>query len=116
MIDMAVRRQRQGYGSLLSKLEQSVNVEDWWRTVESALAGVPHATIGGVATNAYMAPRFTKALDVGVLADHLGQAEVALEAAGWSRSARWASSSATPASQIAAAGSARDDPVKDHYR
>src|SRR5437588_7095628 len=35
MIDMAVRRQRPGHGSLLSKLEQSVFAEDWWRTVEA---------------------------------------------------------------------------------
>jgi hypothetical protein len=87
MIDMAVRRQRPGYGSVLSKLEQGVFFEEWWRAVESALANVPHAVIGGVAANAYMAPRLTKDLDVGVLAEHLGQAEAALRAAGWRRTA-----------------------------
>jgi hypothetical protein len=80
-----VRRQRPGYGSVLSKLEQGVFVEEWWHTVESALARVPHAVIGGVAANAYMAPRLTKDLDVGVLAEDLRQAEATLEAAGWRR-------------------------------
>jgi hypothetical protein len=87
MIDMAARRQRPGYGSALSKLEQAVYVEQWWRSVEAALVDVPHAVIGGVAANAYMAPRFTKDLDVGILSGHLGQAEAALEAAGWRRDA-----------------------------
>jgi hypothetical protein len=87
MIDMATRRQRPGYGSLLSRLEQQVFVETWWRIVESALAGVPHAVIGGVAANAYMAPRLTRDLDVGVLPERLREAEAALEAVGWSRGA-----------------------------
>jgi hypothetical protein len=87
MIDMATRRQRPGYGSLLSRLEQQVFVETWWRTVESALAGVPHAVIGGVAANAYMAPRLTRDLDVGVLPERLREAEAALEAAAWRRGA-----------------------------
>jgi hypothetical protein len=87
MIEMATRRQRPGYGSLLSRLEDEVFVEPWWRAVESALAEVPHAVIGGVAANAYMAPRLTRDLDVGVLPERLGLAEAALEAAGWRRGA-----------------------------
>jgi len=87
VIDMAVRRQRPGYGSSLSRLEQDVFVEAWWRTVESVLAGVPHAVIGGVAANTYMAPRFTRDLDIGVLPEQVGEAETALEAAGWRQTA-----------------------------
>jgi hypothetical protein len=87
MIDMATRRQRPGYGSLLSRLERQVFVETWWLTVESALAGVPHAVIGGVAANAYMAPRLTRDLDVGVLPERLVEAEAALGSAGWRRGA-----------------------------
>jgi hypothetical protein len=86
IIDMAVRRQRRGYGSLLSRLERDVFVEDWWTEVESILARIPHAVIGGVAANAYMAPRFTRDLDVGVPAADLSRAESALESAGWRRS------------------------------
>jgi hypothetical protein len=87
MIDMATRRQRPGFGSLLSRLEQQVFIETWWLTVKSALAGVPYAVIGGVAANAYMAPRLTRDLDIGVLPECLGEAEAALEAAGWRRGA-----------------------------
>jgi hypothetical protein len=85
MIDMAVRRQRPGHGSALSRLEQGVFVERWWGTVESALAEVPHVVIGGVAANAYMAPRLTRDLDVGILTEELEKAEAALEAADWYR-------------------------------
>ena len=62
---MAVRRQRRGYGSLLSGLEGEMVREPWWADVELALSEIPHAVIGGVAVNSYMAPRHTKDLDVG---------------------------------------------------
>jgi hypothetical protein len=83
VIAMAVRRQRPGCGSLLSELEREVVREPWWEEVERALAGVPHAVVGGVAANAYMAPRFTRDLDVGVLPGDLTRAEGRLAAAGW---------------------------------
>jgi hypothetical protein len=85
VIDMAVRRQRRGYGSQLSSLEKSTFVQPWWRDAEAALAQVPHVVIRAAAANAYMAPRFTQDLDVGVLPADLELAEAALEAAGWRR-------------------------------
>jgi hypothetical protein len=80
---MAVRRQRRGYGSHLSKLEQDLIVEDWWPEIDSVLTGIPHAVVGGVAANAYMAPRFTDDLDIGVMLSDLARATSALRAAGW---------------------------------
>ena len=82
---MAVRRQRRGYGSLLAGLEGEMVREPWWADVELALSEIPHAVIGGVAVNSYMAPRHTKDLDVGVLIAELPLAEGRLEAAGWVR-------------------------------
>jgi hypothetical protein len=83
VIEMAVRRQRRGYGSQLSSLEQNTFVQPWWRGVEATLAQVPHVVIRAAAANAYMAPRFTQDLDIGVLPADLERAEAALEAAGW---------------------------------
>jgi hypothetical protein len=83
VIAMAARRQRPGYGSLLSGLEREVVREPWWEEVERALSGVPHVVVGGVAANAYMAPRFTRDLDVGILPADRAAAEGRLEAAGW---------------------------------
>jgi hypothetical protein len=88
VIAMAVRRQRPGYGSQLSRLERNVLREPWWEGVERALAGLPHVAIGAVAANAYMAPRFTQDLDVGVLPANLAGAEGRLEQVGWRREAR----------------------------
>jgi len=85
---MAVRRQRPGYGSLLSRLERKVVREPWWQGAERALADVPHVVIGAVAANAYMAPRFTRDLDMGVLPAVLARAEGRLEEAGWRRAGR----------------------------
>jgi hypothetical protein len=87
VLAMASRRQRRGYGSLLSKLEDGVIAEGWWSEVEAALTSVPHVVIGGVAVNAYSAPRHTKDLDVGVLPGDIERAEAALEAAEWRRAA-----------------------------
>jgi hypothetical protein len=46
---------------------------------------VPHVVIGGVAANAYMAPRLTHDLDIAVLPANLADAETALATAGWRR-------------------------------
>jgi hypothetical protein len=85
VIDMALRRQRPGSGSLLHELEQRMEVMEWWRTADQALRGIPHVVIGGVAGNSYMAPRVTYDLDVAVLPRDLRAAEMALEQADWRR-------------------------------
>ena len=41
-------------------------IEAWWDAVEGALAAVPHAVIGGVATAKYMPQRATLDLDLAV--------------------------------------------------
>lgn len=85
VIDMALRRQRAGSGSLLRELEQRMEVMEWWRTADQALRAIPHVVVGGVAGNSYMAPRATYDLDVAVLPRDYGPAVAALESAGWLR-------------------------------
>src|SRR5579859_2596379 len=86
LIEMARRRQRPGSGSDLAQLEQQRRPTlIWWEDADRALEGIPHAVVGGVASNAYMAPRFTVDLDLAVAAEHLEEAERRLAAAGWVR-------------------------------
>lgn len=85
VIDMALRRQRPGSGSLLHELEQRMETMEWWRSADQALSGIPHVVVGGVAGNSYMAPRVTHDLDVAVLPRDYRAAETALETAGWLR-------------------------------
>lgn len=42
---------------------------DWWRAVDQDLTEVPHAVVGAIAANAYMAPRATVDLDLSIHAD-----------------------------------------------
>jgi hypothetical protein len=83
LIEMALRRQRPGAGSLLGDLENRIEVREWWRSTVEALAGIPHLVVGGVACNSYMAARVTHDLDVAVLPRDHPAAEEALRSAGW---------------------------------
>ncbi|HEV2952553.1 MAG TPA: hypothetical protein VG015_00495 [Candidatus Dormibacteraeota bacterium] len=57
----------------------------WWQDVDRLLARIPHAIVGGVASNSYMAPRFTADLDVAIPANLQGEAETRLGEGGWRR-------------------------------
>lgn len=82
---IAARRQARGTGSDLAHLRSRRRTMDWWKGAEAALAGIPHAVIGGVAAAAYMPGRQTDDIDFAVAVDDATRAETALQAAGWQR-------------------------------
>jgi len=85
---LVARRQRPGAGSRLAALEEQRIVMDWWTDADRALASVPHAVVGAVATNAYAPERLTRDLDLAVLVGDADRAGAALRAAGWTRQGR----------------------------
>ena len=77
---MALRRQRPGTGSIISR-EGGPTVR--WPALATILAGIPWAITGAVATRLYMPERATRDLDILVLAQELGFVEAALRRAGF---------------------------------
>jgi hypothetical protein len=68
---------------MLSSLDVGRTIMDWWGDVERALAQVPHAVAGAVATGAYAPERATRDIDIVVVSHAARRAEHALRAAGW---------------------------------
>lgn len=82
---IAARRQARGIGSDFAHLRTRRRTMDWWKGAELALAGIPHAVIGGVAAAAYMPGRQTDDIDFAVAVEDRSRAEAALQAGGWQR-------------------------------
>jgi len=82
---IALRRGARGTGSDPAHLMARRQTMDWWVRADEALAGVPHAVIGGVAAAAYMPGRQTDDIDFAVSADDGERAAAALEAGGWQK-------------------------------
>jgi DNA-binding Lrp family transcriptional regulator len=82
---IALRRQARGSGSDLDHLMSRRKTMDWWLHAEEALAGIPHAVIGGVAAAAYMPGRQTDDIDFAVGVRDAERAEAALRNAGWQK-------------------------------
>jgi hypothetical protein len=85
LLAIVARRQRPGSGSDLRALDVRRTFMDWWAEAEQALAALPHAVAGAVATNAYAPERATRDIDMVVLAREGPRAQAALSAAGWQR-------------------------------
>jgi hypothetical protein len=82
LIDLARRRQRPGSGSARSFLRnRTANVE--WPDLTAALAPIPWAVVGAVATRHYMPERMTRDLDVIIAVADVPAARERLLAAGY---------------------------------
>lgn len=79
LIDIALRRQRPGTGSVLARGDSPVRI---WPDLSNVLTGIPWAVCGGVATRNYMPERGTQDLDVLVHQRDLATAEDRLRAHG----------------------------------
>ena len=81
LIDIALRRQRPGSGSLDNNYEGEPFVR--WPDLTDVLRDVPWAIVGGVATSRYMPERFTHDLDVGIRAQDAAEVAARLRSAGY---------------------------------
>ena len=88
LIDIALRRQRPGTGSLIPISGEMPSMR--WPDLAQALVGVPWAVTGAVAARLYMPERNTRDLDVLVLARDAEQVAVLLTNAGFTGAGRLA--------------------------
>ena len=82
LLDMARRRAQPGTGSARAFLEQRTAMTRW-PDLTPALAGIPWAVVGAVATRAYMPERTTQDLDILVAASNREEVRVRLQQAGF---------------------------------
>lgn len=78
LLDMARRRAQPGTGSARIFLDQRT-VMTRWPDLTPALAGIPWAVVGAVATRAYMPERTTQDLDILVAASNREEVRVRLQ-------------------------------------
>jgi hypothetical protein len=88
LIDIALRRQRAGTGSLVRESGDRAWLR--WPNLARVLAGVPWAVTGAVATRRYMPERATRDLDILVLDRDAEQVARLLTGAGFSYEGRLA--------------------------
>jgi len=84
MIDIARRRQRPGSGSNLRELMKRTPPMNW-PDLRAALAGIPWAVAGAVATRSYMPERATRRLDIVTSPGDVPEVARKLESAGYER-------------------------------
>ena len=88
LIDIALRRQRPGTGSLLRTGEEKPLMR--WPNLQQVLLDVPWAVTGAVAARLYMPERTTRDLDVLVLAGDAERVALLLSEAGFTSAGRLA--------------------------
>ncbi|MBI4333669.1 MAG: hypothetical protein HY673_20590 [Chloroflexi bacterium] len=87
MINLAMRRQRPGSGSLIAFLKKRTAVINY-PDLSPVLDPIPWAVVGAVATRLYMPERLTQDLDIVIRKSDSGEAQRRLVGAGFNRQGR----------------------------
>jgi hypothetical protein len=116
LIDIALRRQRPGTGSILRRGDTALRE---WPDLTDILAGTTWAVCGGVATRNYMPERGTQDLDILVRSPDLSQAESRFHEAGFAfegpltiGGSTWRSTDGTPIDLIEGRGTWVEDALR----